>query len=199
MGSSGSGGGGGANLWMAGSSIGQIGTTLAGSYANSQAIEASGAFQKQQFEFNKQLADLQAGDALTRGYKAAGQYQKKARGVIGSQRTSLAAQGVDVGVGSAADVQRDTLKLSEIDAMTIKNNAWQEAWGFKMQALDLSGKAQFAGISSRFEANNTLLAGGMKSLAYAGEAGYYASKYASSSPAPTYNIPTYNRTPGRES
>jgi hypothetical protein len=173
----GNGSGDGSNLILGATSVGQgiggIGTAI----AQSSAIEASGNFSKAQFEFNSKLADLQAGDAIQRGFKAASAYLKSARRLRGAQRASLAGQGVDLGEGSALEIQKDTQHLSEIDAMTIRNNAWQEAWGFKMQALDLTGRANFTGISSRFDSTNTLLAGGMNALRNFGEGGYHASKY----------------------
>lgn len=151
--------------------------------ANNQAgaAEMSGAFTKQQSEFNAQMADLQAADAIRRGDKDATTLKKGAKQLIGSQRAGLAAQGIDVNSGSAADVQADTAGSAEVDALTIKNNAWREAFGYKVQALDARTKGNFAELAGRNEAKNTLLTGGITALGYGIKGGYeFASNYAES-------------------
>lgn len=97
-----------------------------------------------QFEYNANVADLQAADALDRGADQESKFRSSVRGLIGTQRSTAAANGVDVGVGSAVDVQADAAYLGELDAQTIKANAQREAWGFKEQAADLRMGADVA-------------------------------------------------------
>jgi hypothetical protein len=91
----------------------------------------------ERFDYNAGVADLQAQDALDRGVDDEGRFRSSIRGLIGTQRATLAANGVVVGVGSAADVQADAAYLGERDAQQIKANAQREAWGFTVQADDL--------------------------------------------------------------
>lgn len=93
-------------------------------------------------DFNAHVADAQAQDAVERGAEEESRYRTGVRDLIGSQRTGFAASGVDVGYGSAVDVQADTAFLGELDALTIRNNAAREAWGFKVQATDLRKRAE---------------------------------------------------------
>jgi hypothetical protein len=93
-------------------------------------------------DYNAQIADAQAADAITRGQEEENRYRQGVRTLIGSQRAGFAGQGVDIGVGSAVDVQADTAYLGELDALTLRTNAAREAWGFRTQATDLRNRAR---------------------------------------------------------
>lgn len=112
------------------------GQRQAGRLANEAAQQEAGII-----DYNAAIADQQAADAITRGQEREQRARAATRGIIGSQRASFAAQGVDVGTGSAADVQADAAFLGELDALTEQTNAAREAWGFKVQATDLRNRA----------------------------------------------------------
>lgn len=176
------------NLYFAGSSLTSAAGSIAGSYAQSKALEAQGAYEKQQYDFNSKIAALQAEDRKKAGDIAAAKAIKMGRRTIGAQKAAIAAGNVSVDTGSAVDLYVETKKLSEMDAIVIRNNAMQEAWGFKAQASQYAYSGRFAQASSNFAATNTLLAGGMNALAYTGRAaGYVGSHYASKGEAPKIN------------
>jgi hypothetical protein len=64
--------------------------------------------------------------------------------MVGAQRAGIAAGNIDVGYGSAVDVQADAAFLGELDALTIKTNAAREAWGYTVEAGDLRKRAAIA-------------------------------------------------------
>jgi len=163
-----------ANVYMSTASAVQGVSSLASGVMNAQAYRQQGEFQRQQFEFNKRIAETQAEDAIRRGDKDAVALKKSAKRLIGAQRTALAAQGIEIDSGSALDVQMDTAQLAAQDALTIKNNAYREAWGYKVQALDYGAKGQFAELQGRQQATQSLLTGGLGALSNFGQAGYYA-------------------------
>lgn len=101
-------------------------------------------------DFNASVADAQAQDAIERGHEDESRYRSGVRDLIGSQRAGFAASGVDVGFGSSVDVQADAAFLGELDALTIRNNAAREAWGYNVQATDLRKRAE---ITRRAGAN----------------------------------------------
>ena len=111
-------------------------TKQAGKLANEAAQAQAGII-----DYNAAVADQQAADALTRGQEQEQQVRSATRQVIGSQRAGYAAQGVDVGSGSAADTQADAAFLGELDALTVATNAAREAHGFAVQATDLRNRA----------------------------------------------------------
>lgn len=132
--------------------------------SQSRAINAQGDYQKSIFDINARFADIQAKDAIMRGDKEAVALKTQAKKLIGKQRVSLAAQGVDIESGSALELQEDTAELAEADAMTIKNNAWKEAWGYRTQAFDLRNQGVFAKLSAKTRATNTLLTSGINAI-----------------------------------
>lgn len=171
MGSSGSP----ANL-MAASQFAMASGSLTTSILQSSAMNAKGKFDQAQYEENAGLAELQAQNAILRGDVAAGNKVKQTKQVIGAQRTALASQGIDVSQGSALELQYDTRRTGELDAVMIKNNAWQEAWGYKMQALNYQGSGMFAKSAASYAAGNTILTGGLDALGYGAKGAYYYSE-----------------------
>lgn len=126
------------------------------------AIEREAKFQQQQISFNKKIAKINAEDAITRGEGAVDVYKKQAAQVQGAQKAALAAQGIEIDSGSAAQIQYETEKQMITDVKTIKNNAWREAWGYKVEAINLSTESDLIGLSAKNRATSTLLKGGLE-------------------------------------
>jgi hypothetical protein len=102
-------------------------------------------------EFEAGLLETQAGmlgesalDVERRADIEVGRHRAAARRLKGAQRASMAAQGLDLASGSAAAIQEETEFLSELDALTIKNDAAREAWGYRVAAWDARGRAALA-------------------------------------------------------
>ena len=106
-------------------------------------------------EYNAAVAELQAKDALTRGDLEAGRFRARTRALVGEQRVGIAAGNIDVGYGSAVDVQADATFLGELDALTVRTNAAREAWGYRVEATDLEMQADI----QRAEGANMAAAG----------------------------------------
>lgn len=109
---------------------------------------------------NAAFADAAANDAIKRGEFESDQSRIDTRGMIGAQRAGFAANGVDVNSGSAADIQDDTAALGELDALTIKNNAAREAWGYRKQSQQYQQTARNAQRSARSSMFGSLLTAG---------------------------------------
>jgi hypothetical protein len=150
--------------------------SLFGAQAEADALELEGKFKSSQYETNAKFSEMAADEALRRGDEEASGYKKKVKGFAGKQRASLAAQGVDVNSGSAAEIQDETKEMGEMDVLKIKNNAWKEAWGHKVQAQDYRSQAAFARSAAAVKRSTTLLTGGMKAIGQGAQAGYYFSK-----------------------
>ncbi len=58
-----------------------------------------------------------------------------------SQRAATAANGLQVGAGSSAELLASTDIIKEIDSNQIRENALRESWGLKNQALNFSNQA----------------------------------------------------------
>lgn len=134
------------------------------SYTQSKAQKSQGDFQAQQLEAGARVADIQADDAIKRGESDAKAHRRRVRLQIGEQRAALAAQGQDLESGSALDIQKDTAGFGAEDEITIKNNAFREAWGYKVQSADLSSSAQFTRLGAKQQSRQTLITGGLNAI-----------------------------------
>lgn len=151
-------------------------SSFGSAYAQSQALKTQGEYQKQQYDTNARLSEMAATDAIKRGEKEAESHRKKTNQVVGSQRAALAAQGINVDSGSAAAVQKETKQAGKEDIMAIRNNAWKEAWGFRVQANNYSGQGAMAELAGRTSSRNTLLTGGMQAASGLAQSGSYFSQ-----------------------
>jgi hypothetical protein len=140
---------------------------VAGSIRSGNAARAQGEYEGAALDQNARLEDLRAADAIARGHEASLRQRTATQGAVGDVRASLGAQGVDLGVGSAADVQSETQHMGELDRITIENNARREAWGFNVAAADYRNQANLARLGGkntaaarRLEAGSTLLTAG---------------------------------------
>lgn len=133
-------------------------STLFGAWSSHEA----GKKNRQLMEYNAGIAEFQADDAIKRGTVASNRRRVQTRQTIGAQRAELAHQGVDINDvdSSAADVQADAAYLGELDAITIQNNAAREAWGYRMQAQDLTLRGRYAQQTGDMQGVQTLLTGG---------------------------------------
>lgn len=138
------------------------GTSLAGAYfgAESQKLAMRGAAQIA--DINARQSELAAQQELARGNAQVAELTSRAGQVKSAQRAALAANGVDLGEGSAAEVLTSTDIQKEQDVNTITANAVRAAWGQRMQATNfrneaLSRRASANSISSGLAAASSLL------------------------------------------
>lgn len=182
-----SGGSAGFNVW--GESIQAVGSAWL-SFAQADAMRAQAKFQQTMADFNARLAELQGADAIERGDKAANQIKKSANFMVGSQRAALAANGVEVDYGSAAQIQADTVRMATIDAITVRNNAAREAWGYKVQAMNYRFTGQAAAIGANMNAGVTIATGGINGLSHTAKAYGYSQMGGKTLDTPTEKTPT---------
>lgn len=158
-------------------------SSASSAYNQSVADRSAGKYSSKMYAMNARMAEFQAEDAKARGDK---EYEKvlrqgerslfairrEGKKTVGEQRVALAAQGVNIEMGSAKDIVDETKTFSmmdqiriesmaKIDAMTVRNNAWREAFGYKMQAMEFAGAGDYATMASKSKAMQSLLTGGM--------------------------------------
>lgn len=119
----------------------------------------AGQAAKADAEYNAGIAESLAEDAIERGGDEEQRFRLQVRGLIGSQRAHLAGQGVDIGVGSAVDVQADAAYLGELDARQIRKNAAREAEQHRQDAENLRRGGANAQREMAFGAASTVLGG----------------------------------------
>lgn len=116
-------------------------------------------------EINARLSELAAETELNRGQREYGAFTLKKGAMKSTQRASLAANGIDLGVGSALETLTTTDIMGEIDGQTIVSNAVRAAWGYQTQAVISRTSAAVAANNARSTgqnaANNYSAAGNM--------------------------------------
>lgn len=153
--------------YMAASSAFSAVSSIYGGILQSNALKQQGEYQKMMAGFNARLSEIQAQDAIDRGEVEATRLKKQTKQLVGEQRASLAAQGIDINSGSAYDVQQDAKEAAVVDTMTIRNNAAREAWGYKVQAQNSVSQGNYQSIAANQNANATMLTGILNGSRYA--------------------------------
>lgn len=150
-----------------------IGSTVMGAVGaiqQGQAASASARYQAKVSDMNAKLADKAAKDALERGAMEEQKQRQKTAQLLGAQQAGMAANGVDVTFGSPLDLLVDTATLGELDALTIRSNAYREERDIRQQGANYRGQAGMyraqadsASTGGYLSAVGTVLGGGAKS------------------------------------
>lgn len=138
-----------------------IGIQVGSSILQSEAQRSQANFQSEMMLKNSREAERMAARAMDLGEKEAKKYSQQINQFVGRQRAGYGASGVDVNFGTAQAVQKETRDVGYQDVENIRTNAFMTAMGYKSQAQDISRQARFAKKSGDFEANMTLLSGGL--------------------------------------
>lgn len=141
--------------------VGGLGS-IGGGIAQAGALRAQADWRSFISEINAQYAEQEAKQILELGAQQASQLKKETKSLIGSQRTSLAAQGVSVDYGSAAQIQEQTKKQGDDDAFKIQNNAFKESQSRKREAFMGREDASMGARASEYEAQSSILTGGLQ-------------------------------------
>lgn len=113
---------------------------------------------------NARIAEMGAQSALMQGEREVGNLTMKAGQLKSTQRAAMAANGIDLGVGNAAETIASTDIMKEIDKNTTMANAIRSAWGYRMQGTNFQNEALTArntagAISPWMSATSSLLGG----------------------------------------
>jgi hypothetical protein len=132
---------------MASSAIGAYYSAKTQQYQlNSQALTMD--FQKSMSELNAKNAEFTAQTILESGQRQIGAATMRAGNIKGSAKASMAARGIQAGVGSAADVIATTDLIKEVDVNTINARSVQAAEAQRMQKVNLENQAMMSGVSA---------------------------------------------------
>lgn len=129
-----------------------LGSTLlgaAGAVQQAQSTAAANRYNAQVQEMNAKLAERRAKDAIERGAAEEQRKRQQVSQIQGQQRAAMAANGVDLTFGSPLDTLVDTAAMGELDALTIRTNAYREAYDYRVDAVNKRAGAQL----SRLQAN----------------------------------------------
>lgn len=126
------------------------GLNVYGQYQQGQAAQDAA-------KYNAKMNEYAAQDASRRGEEEAAAIQRKASSLKSSQRVSLASRGLDIGYGTAQDLQDETDFFGQMDAATARSNAAQQAWNYRAQGKFARAQGSAAAYQANLGAAGTLL------------------------------------------
>lgn len=152
-----------ANLSLGMQAAGAISGAIGGFYS-AKMTKNQLAFEADMSRINARIAELGARSAFERGQKEVASLTMQAGQLKSRQRAAMAANGIDLGEGNAAEVQASTELMKELDKQTIEANAVRSAWGYRTEATNLQSAALMkegsaAGISPLMSGASSLLTG----------------------------------------
>lgn len=141
--------------------VGTIGTVMAGQAQAKQAQYQAGIAR-----FNQQVALQNRDYDLAKGETQAQIYGRAAAQRMSAIRARIGASGVDIGSGSAQDVQTSQQLITSTDLQQIRANAARAAYGDEIRGIEAGAQAQMytsaaEGIERAlpFQAAGSLLSG----------------------------------------
>lgn len=94
-------------------------------------------------------AELDAQSILQAGQEEIGRLTMAAGAERASRRASMAASGIELGAGSAVEVQASADLITAIDRFTISRNALRAAAAQRMQGVNASNRSLLASVSAQ--------------------------------------------------
>jgi len=138
--------------------------TVASTAVQMQAQRAEGRYKRSVAEYNARVAENEAQEVRAAGVEAENIQRRKTAELLAKQRAQLGAAGVELGTGSALQLQEDTLTLGEADALRIRSNFEAKVGSLETGAVLTRSQGAFAESIGQKKATGTLLSGTAKAL-----------------------------------
>jgi hypothetical protein len=132
-----------------------IGAAVTSAYAANE----QGKTSKKIARNNQIMAEYAADDAKKKGEENAIAVRRKGDAIASAQRTRLAAAGLDLNVGTAADLVDTTNFFKDQDVATTRNNAARDAWGYRAQGANYRAQGDAAAANGQLSALGSVLGG----------------------------------------
>lgn len=146
--------------------IAAAGVAAAGSLVQGYSALRQGNFEAGVAKQNAALDRQAAEDSLKTGQYERRDFWRKAGQLKGQQNASMAANGIDLGFGTATRIQDDTQAGANEDAQNLYENIHQRTRGFiinnwndRMQAKAAKAQGRAALVGSVFQAGSSLMGG----------------------------------------
>lgn len=134
-----------------------IAVAVVGGLFSAKAASDQAKYQSQVAERNAQIAENQAQEAVARGEQDVIEIQRRGAALRSAQRASLGAKGIDLGYGTAADLQDQTDFFTQSDVATARTNARKNAWGYRAQKGGFLAEAENTRYQGKLAVTGSLL------------------------------------------
>jgi hypothetical protein len=118
-----------------------VASSAVGSYYSARLAKMQAQREAEIADSNARIAELGAQSALLQGQHEVARTTLRHGQLKGAQRAAMAANGIDLGEGSAAEIQAGSDLMKEIDVNTIEANAIRNAWGYRTQGVNAQNEA----------------------------------------------------------
>lgn len=145
-------------------------TSVMAAQSQANATKAAANYQAQVAANNQTIAKRQVADTNSAEASAETVSRMRSAAQLGMVRATLGANGGDPNSGSALDLQSDTAKAGEMDALTIRSNYARQAYGYEVAGMSAGAQSGLdraqAGFAETAGDIGTLssIAGGASSL-----------------------------------
>lgn len=131
------------SLAVAGLVAGALGSGISaiGAISSADAQAQTASYQAQVARNNATIANQNAAYSIKAGEAQATAQGLKSRAELGAAVAGLAASGVDVNSGSAADVQTTQREFGQLDTEQTRQNAQLQAYGYRSQSSNFTAEA----------------------------------------------------------
>ncbi|AUR82079.1 coil containing protein [Vibrio phage 1.021.C._10N.222.51.F9] len=110
-------------------------------------------------EYNAAVAENEAQEVQNKSVEEENLQRRRTAELLSKQRAQLGAANVDLGSGSALQLQEDTIALGEADALRIRSNYDAQVESLQSQADLLTNQAAFSESAGKSAAFGSLLQG----------------------------------------
>lgn len=133
-----------------------------GSFYSARGEKSNLRFQAELADQNAKIAELGAQSALQQGQREVQRAKLNTAQLKSAQKVAMAANGIELGEGTATQILTSTDIMGEEDANTIEVNAARNAWGYRTQKMNYEnqaamGRATASAISPGMNAGTSLL------------------------------------------
>lgn len=161
-----------ANAAIVAGTVGSAVMGVTSSIQQGKAQQAQANYQAQVAKENARIAENNAAVERQQGIEEARLQRIKTAQAIGSQKTAMAANGVDVTQGTALDVIEDTATMGELDALQTRYNYERKALSYEATANNFSNQANLdiiAGKNARTAGTYGAISSGLAGLSKTGD------------------------------
>ena len=134
---------------------------IAGADLNASAVKSQNEFNKNQTEFNNKVLDIKKQDIFEQSEREITDYTNQVNGMLGKQKTSMAAQGIEVDGETAHDIEDQTKGFARDDIESIKSNAWKKSWGIDVEQDTASQQNKFDSMAATNSAKASIATAGL--------------------------------------
>lgn len=133
--------------------------TMATTAMQMKAAQDQGDFEEGTAKYNARVAENKAQETINVGVEEENIHREKTAQLLSQQKTQLGAAGVQLGGGSPLELQEQTERLGEVDALRIRKSYEGEAGSLMTQAKLTESQGEYAQTAAQNKSFGSLLSG----------------------------------------